>query len=554
MSDDGAVSRRSVLRTLGTGVVSVAAGCNTGGDERSPTPTRTRTSTPTDVSTDSPTERGEETVAEMRWTVDPVDHDKLVGAHYMQWYRGDDGIEGSSAVTDDWTQYTPDTPALGSYNSLDEDVINQHVKWAREHGINWFITSGYAHLEELWDAELADEMQWSPLIGGARFEQNKFGGIDFSREVNRQKLVDEIGHMADNFFGDPKYMRIDDRPVVYLYAVTPENDGFQDAVAAAEDRAGTDVYWIKDYPQYTPPAQQESSLPAMDALSTFTPYRPIINEDERFTDMPEFVDAAEERLTTRRLAAEDMDYTFIPTVTPGYNDHLDARKTAPEGSDETGTHPVLERDPDIFEEYCRTAIDYMDPDLQAIIISTWGGWLENTQVEPTEEHGTAFLEAARDGIATADPDFIDPANYPALEIEFNRTETPSQGRARHLAFRLHGLSAPDQSVLDYEVGGGTDDHIVHNLDHPDQQVYFSEGCYAPSGNDDIPAGRWLGGDQRAATIYLDPTIEDPDDLVLTGRPFDPDIRADIRYEGETAHELSFDDGMSDYHIPLTTEG
>lgn len=519
------------------------AGCPR--DQRSNSPPTQDTTKETDDSAGGIT-------TEKEWTVDPIEHDKIVGAHYMQWYRADDGIEGSRAVTDDWTQYTPDTPALGSYNSLEADVINQHVKWAREHGINWFITSGEAHLAELWEAELADRIWWSPLIGGARFERNEFGGIDFGREANRRTLVEEIGQLANNFFHDPKYMRIHDRPVVYLYTLTPWDEGLQDAIDAAEDRAGTRLYWIKDYPQYTAPAQQELALPAVDALSTFSPYRPIINENERFTDMPAFVDTAEERLITRRLAAADMEYTFIPTITPGYNDHHDARKTAPEGRDNTGTHPILEREPDIFEDYCRTAIDYMDPDLPAIIISTWGGWLENTQIEPAEEHGTKFLEAARAGIATTVPEYVDTASYRKVTLEFNQTTTPPKGQQRHYSFRLRGLSATDRSGLDYQVGTGMDKHIAYNLDHPNKQVYFSQGCYAPYGDADIPPGRWLGGDESTASFYLNPKLDGLDELVLTGRPITDGIAAQVRYNGADVGQITFDDKLSDYLISLSS--
>lgn len=69
--------------------------------------------------------------------------DKLVGAYYYQWYRGDDGY----GLHDDrpWLEHVPGEPVLGQNHSRDDDVINQHLKWALEHGINWFMAHG-AHL------------------------------------------------------------------------------------------------------------------------------------------------------------------------------------------------------------------------------------------------------------------------------------------------------------------------------------------------------------------------------------------------------------------------
>lgn len=552
MDEKAPLSRRRYLALMAASGLGGLAGCSEQAGPSQPTSTTFSTVSQTvtrrtEPPSETPTDEVEETETPDRWEVEPVEHDKLIGAHYLQWYRGDEGIEGSPAVTDDWTQYTPLTPALGSYHSLDKVIINQQVKWALEHGINWFITSGYANLRQVWTAELADEMQWSILIGGVRFESNERGAIDFSREENREKLIAEVGYMADNYFDDPKYLEIDGRPVIYLYGTSVVGAGFEDAVAAAENRAGYELYWIADYPQYQAPAQQERALPLIDALSTFTPYRPIINDGDRFTDMPEFVETAEDRLATRRLAADDMDYTFIPTVTPGYNDHHDARKISSEGRDPSGTHPILERDPDIFEDYGRTAIDYMDPERKAIIISTWGGWLETTQIEPTVEHGTAFIESARDGIAKAEPDFIDTNAYRRLSLDFNQTELAPQPRERHWAFRLHGVQADDRAVFDYRIGPSMEDHVIYNLEHPDRQVHFSEGCYPPFGNEEITPGRWLGGDTGTASLYLDPAL-DLDTVVLTGRPINPDMTARVHFNGQDLGELRFDDGPGDYII------
>lgn len=66
-------------------------------------------------------------------SVDPLDADRLVGAHYYPWY-GDPDKEL-------WTRRAVADPVLGTYDSRTDSVINRHIKWAAEHGIRWFSVS-----------------------------------------------------------------------------------------------------------------------------------------------------------------------------------------------------------------------------------------------------------------------------------------------------------------------------------------------------------------------------------------------------------------------------
>lgn len=127
-------------------------------------------------------------------SVDPISTDRLVGAHYYPWYKAHPGHL-------DWTDDAIADPVLGEYASESERVINQHVKWAREHGIRWFSMSWWGPGEptdqvikdHFLEARLADSIRFSVLyetIG--RFGS---GGVDMSEPSNRSRLVEDLQYL-----------------------------------------------------------------------------------------------------------------------------------------------------------------------------------------------------------------------------------------------------------------------------------------------------------------------------------------------------------------------
>jgi hypothetical protein len=149
-TSDTSSTRRGFIAAIGGAALSGCAGIG----ERLNTPSASDADPGTPDSS-PPGTTSERTGTGAEWEVDPLEHDKMVGAYYYAWYQ----------PGQNWLDRSPSTPVLGEYNSRDEDVINQHITWAAEHGINTFIyrwgarihgmiqRSGSTFLNRSWEIE-----------------------------------------------------------------------------------------------------------------------------------------------------------------------------------------------------------------------------------------------------------------------------------------------------------------------------------------------------------------------------------------------------------------
>lgn len=98
------MNRRFFLRSAGAAAITALAGCNTNDGSQTVDGTQTSTDSPTNTAreTETPTEKRTETETPPEWEIDPLEHDKLVGAHYYPWYETHQGWQ-------DWLWKTPAT-------------------------------------------------------------------------------------------------------------------------------------------------------------------------------------------------------------------------------------------------------------------------------------------------------------------------------------------------------------------------------------------------------------------------------------------------------------
>lgn len=535
--DPNVVSRRRLLRTLGTVAVAVLAGCNTGDSE-----TDASNWTPTD----SPNSTAELTETPQNWEIDPVEHDKLVGAYYYGWF----------GENQDWLERSPSTPVLGEYNSRNEEVINQHIKWAREHGINTFVYRWGG--PESWDettlldyvleAELGDQIDIiiQPSAHSLTPGDYEWGTtIDFDKPENRQHLKDLFQYMEDEFFGLPNYTTIGGRPPVTFFGIDMIHEGDLGGALAEAKRATSDTpFLIGDVAGYfdpgvdvwLPDAERKfaSLLPELDALTTYSLYDIGALEDRTFE---KYIEYLHETGLYRRLGADSKGLGFLPTVMPGADDSL------VRGDDDK---PVIPPTPERFEQFIDSQIEYVDRELNAVFVTSFNEWYEDTSVEPREEYGTAFLETVQNRVATVDTPALDIENhYDRIRFDFNRTVTPD-GAGRDLAWYIGEITLHDtdgSTVSRYDIGS------------PEAEPLFTEGVYEPEQLEDstVPTRRWFGGPTGESVFYTAAPDEEPATARVVGYPIEPGrIEADVYFKGERTDHVALGDpdGFGTYTLQL----
>lgn len=533
-------TRRGVL----TAVAAVAgglAGCHSTDGEtisRTPATTDAPVGTPTDTPTSDPVE------------IDPVEHDRHVGAYYYTWYRPEYGGSRDSS----WTELVPDDePVLGRYNSTSPQVINQHIKWAREHGINWFNISwaresgdwhnGRFIQDYLLPAKFGDEIDFSVFYEGVNLEKSADKSIDFGRAANRRKLRRDFGYFEDEYFGEPNYLTIDGRPVVTFYAAHDFKntaDAFEEAIASLS----ADPFLIGAVlgANTLTGILSEVNTDATRVFDAATGYMLYDADVAANGDYSDHVNWAEKELETWALAADHVDLDYVPAIAPGLNDsEITTRK-------DKYKHPILERSQAGFRDLADIAEDRMDPDLDAIMITSFNEWPEYTAVEPSREFGTTYLEIIEGELAQNEqPDYFRPDTHPMLQLRFDRTVPAPQNPVEFamMADRLETRGADGEPVHSYDIGRDAD------------EPYLLEGAFPPNHTPDdehVPYDhwRWFGGPTNQTTIYLQPhSMEGATQAALNGQlpPFAADpVGVDIYVNGVQTDRIVLDSQTTTYPI------
>ena len=127
-------------------------------------------------------------------------------AFYYVWYQGTDWVDGSKPTARDNTNPNP-------YDSADPGVINRHFAQAQVAGIDSFIVSW-------WGQDTASDHNLPALFAGAPrgFDIALYLEAQGHRFRTQQELVDELDYALDRYGRSRHYLRIDRRPVVYVYS------------------------------------------------------------------------------------------------------------------------------------------------------------------------------------------------------------------------------------------------------------------------------------------------------------------------------------------------
>lgn len=322
----------------------------------------------------------------------------LVGAYYYPWWTSRKWAEQAQGYL-----HTPD---LGRYWSGNTAVIDQHIAWSAYCEIDFLAVSWWGpHWEYSRDdcsyrdrvlgrlmdrVEARQPLDLSTCILYETSGRLKDAGgfhpstITNDGRSNEQVLKDDLAYFSQNYFGRPSYLKLDGRPVIFVYMA----DGFigwDNALAGIrEDLAlkGCDPFIIGMHDFWLGPDWHKLCL--FDAATSYNLYTtdasrlPIVDNE---IQKDGYLSAAAERFDVWSAMANAM----IPLVMPGYDDSI-------------WRHPVkLTRTPEFFQDHWELAIRYLRPgsDCNMIMITSFNEWHEGTQIEPAGEYGASYLEVVK---------------------------------------------------------------------------------------------------------------------------------------------------------------
>ncbi len=260
-----------------------------------------------------------------------------------------------------WERAKADFPLLGRYSSGDESVMRQHVRWAKEVGIDGFIVS--------WKSTDQLNRRLETLMEVARAEGFKlviiYQGLDFER---RPLPVDRIAADLDYFvaqYADDEVFDLFGRPVV-IWSGTWEFTPEEVAQVAAGHRDG--LYLLASE------RHVETYEALSDAVAGNAYYWSSVD--------PENTPRYEQKLSEMSEAVHTRGGLWIAPAAPGFDARL------------IGGARVIERKDGATLRLEMDAAFRSSPDAVGLI--SWNEFSENTHVEPSTTHGMRYLEVLAD--------------------------------------------------------------------------------------------------------------------------------------------------------------
>jgi hypothetical protein len=329
-----------------------------------------------------------------------------VGAYYLTGWGLYSGQKSS-----DWNITAPYLSELGSYNSADPATTNKQIEWALNRGISFFVIP-FTHAGYGWETALEHGFLRSESISKIRFAimtnyepyWSSPTGFPQNNDERISWMLSDISYIAEHYATLPSYMRVGDRPVLFVYHASTslsqslggieKLSQFIESVREKGRERGVNFYLVGDVMYWLPLTTDKSYAKLFDAVSAYTlPDAGVgwTTENGHLRSIGPYdvmVRSYVEMNKHWSELANSLGIGFIPPVTPGFNNtdtydlKIDNYLVVRNGSS-----------PEKFAQMVNGVANYVDTHLQMMIVEAWNEYHEGSVVEPTKQFGFAYLDA-----------------------------------------------------------------------------------------------------------------------------------------------------------------
>jgi len=324
---------------------------------------------------------------------EPVDSPLLVGSYYfpghfnaMRWVP--------------MAQYHHPYPLLGYYRDGEPEVSDWHIKWAVEHGIDFFAFDWYYDIAtgNIHEHNNALELgflraRYRDMMGFCIFWCNE--ERDAPPYTEDQMLL-LARNLRDHYFTQPNYLRLGGRPVVIVSIPGRMIQSFGIEGSAAmwkkmSAEAGADILPVAKQDD----RQEELKQAGYGAITAYNYADANVPPGQQRAPYDTMITGYEDRW---RKATEGHVLPYIVPVSPGW----DSRPWHGEAT-LVRTNPRPEK----FRQMCEAARRYVDPTINAVIVECWNEFGEGSYIEPCTQYGFGYLDAIRDAFCPENPHHLD---------------------------------------------------------------------------------------------------------------------------------------------------
>mmetsp|Transcript_31502 Transcript_31502/g.64078 ORF Transcript_31502/g.64078 Transcript_31502/m.64078 type:complete len:539 (+) Transcript_31502:227-1843(+) len=318
----------------------------------------------------------------------PNSSDYTIGVYYYPWHGSNfHGRQYLRGYLD-----PPQLPALGEYDDTEPAVIRQHLEWSRGANINLWVASWWGPGSRE-DTTLKNVILPHSDLPGTKIAlfYETTSRIKKSMNYTTVNVYADVEYIAKTYFDDPNYLRIGNRPVLFVYlSRVLSRVGVLEEVTtlmrdAAFEHGGHDLYIMGDQVFGSAPDDGRSYDP-FDLLDGVTNYD-IYGNMKR----PNGYAGAERVNELHKRNTQWRDETrahgncdFVPGVAPGYNDR----------AVRDGNPPLSRRltessaEGSLFKAGLESALSLVEDSTdRMLMITSWNEWHEDTQIEPVVDVG-----------------------------------------------------------------------------------------------------------------------------------------------------------------------
>jgi hypothetical protein len=341
----------------------------------------------------------------------PKPNEYIVIAQLNLWYFGSGCYGGFEASDCSGKRSTPLMPALGpTYSSSNPRVIQQQIDWAWQNGVDAFSLEWTTPREigGSLETSIDDAFLQAPNLSKIRWcifydfilrlnqtpdlkDVNYSHGLNFDDPKVYNTFVSDMLHFAKKYYSQLQYLKIDGRPVIYLWSTWSWKGNYAAAIQEARQKVkseGYDVFLVGDVVWAN---QFDKKLASQfDGDSTFTFLLPGLKWNWKNVQAASVaVDKAYKVWTDRIKGVPVAGRADLVNFEPSFTPQFDNRLFDPKNSIYI---PAENRDQVIAA--ANVAVKYAQPvgsqNWKLVWQNTWNNWAETTTVEPTINSGPKY--------------------------------------------------------------------------------------------------------------------------------------------------------------------
>lgn len=289
-------------------------------------------------------------------------------------------------------------PLLGWYKEGDQQVMNQHLAWMSQYGIDFIAFDWY------WNVQ--DKTRYEHALN-AYFNSEGRKSVSFAllwanhegAPKNEEQMRRIAGWWARYYFHRPEYLRINGRPVVFVHSATQlENDAtkfdsnsarmLQVAQEAAATEGAGPIYFVGGTGSRGIFAGNRAVSSGYSALSTYYNL-------QTFPAGKVTTTFSERDMAYREHWRELLKKSPLPvvlTISSGWDKRPWGGSEIPLADNQSPT-------PEQFESHLLAAKDVLNNNPEKnpgiAVLCCWNEFGEGSFIEPTKERGCSFLEMIR---------------------------------------------------------------------------------------------------------------------------------------------------------------